>query len=833
MQQLRAPVLYRRFLKICILLVIIVNPGFSQQQSLKINDLGYFEMPGLNVTAFSDFYPDGHQSGVTIIQHGVRVAANGDLRLETSPGQWSAIPKNGTRIIDTLNQTITQKLWFPDSSRNAKGFNPIYYPDFTFKYQVNVNVLSNNTFRVTVDLEKPLPEEWVGQVGFNFELFPGDLFGKAFLMDNQSGIFPAFPYGPLKEYYDNVLAEPLAEGKRLVVAPESDMQKITIESRSGQLELWDGRTNHNNGWYILRSLIPANTTKSAIEWVITPNVVPDWKYIPIVHISQLGYKNNQQKIAIIEQDKSDFNADQVTLLRLTPEGKKAVKTSKPEYWGKFLRYNYLTFDFSEIKEPGMYQISYRKQTSAVFKVSDDVYDRNAWQPTLEYFLPVQMCHMRINEKYRVWHDRCHLDDALMAPVDSTFFDGYMQGPSTLTDYKPFEHVPELNAGGWHDAGDYDLRVESQIGTVWKLAMMIEEFGLDYDATLIDQEKKLVEIHVPDGKSDAIQQVEHGLLTVLGAYRSMGRLYRGIICPTLRQYVMLGDASSMTDDLIFDPSLTEDEVKDGHSGIQDDRLVFTEVNPDRELYTAAGLAAASRVLKDSNPELSEECLTTSLALYYSAEKNVRRTSRKVMALTELILTTDDSKLKETLVSMKDSIIKDIDHSGWILGRVIHKIDNKKFKKDIAFAVAAYQASLNEIAKESPFGVPYRPNIWGAGWIIQEFGLEQYFFYKGWPESTNPEFFVNALNFVLGVHPGENSASFASGVGSESVKVAYGVNRADWSFIPGGVVSGTALIRPDLPELKIWPFFWQQTEYVLGGGATNYMFLVLAVDNWIKQ
>jgi hypothetical protein len=90
------------------------------------------------------------------------------------------------------------------------------------------------------------------------------------------------------------------------------------------------------------------------------------------------------------------------------------------------------------------------------------------------------------------------------------------------------------------------------------------------------------------------------------------------------------------------------------------------------------------------------------------------------------------------------------------------------------------------------------------------------------------FVNALDFVLGVHPGENNASFASGVGAKSATVAYGFDRADWTYIPGGVISGTALIRPDLPELKVWPYFWQQTEYVMGGGETNYMFLVLAVD-----
>ncbi|MDR0221189.1 MAG: hypothetical protein LBI54_07290, partial [Lachnospiraceae bacterium] len=54
-----------------------------------------------------------------------------------------------------------------------------------------------------------------------------------------------------------------------------------------------------------------------------------------------------------------------------------------------------------------------------------------------------------------------------------------------------------------------------------------------------------------------------------------------------------------------------------------------------------------------------------------------------------------------------------------------------------------------------------------------------------------------------------------------------NRADWSYIPGGVVSGTALIRPDFPELKSFPFLWQQTEYVIGGGSSCFMFLVLAV------
>ena len=156
--------------------------------------------------------------------------------------------------------------------------------------------------------------------------------------------------------------------------------------------------------------------------------------------------------------------------------------------------------------------------------------------------------------------------------------------------------------------------------------------------------------------------------------------------------------------------------------------------------------------------------------------------------------------------------------------LHVVEDRA---DAADAVAQHQQALRAAAKtESPYGVPYKPNIWGAGWTIQDFGVKQYFFNKAWPEHTSADFYLNALNFVLGVHPGENTQSFASGVGANSAIVAYGVNRADWSYIPGGVISGTALIRPDLPELKVWPFFWQQGEYVMGGGATNFMFLALA-------
>ena len=48
----------------------------SKNSGLLINEDGYFEMPGLNIMMFDDFYPEGHQGGMTIIQNGSRIAAN-------------------------------------------------------------------------------------------------------------------------------------------------------------------------------------------------------------------------------------------------------------------------------------------------------------------------------------------------------------------------------------------------------------------------------------------------------------------------------------------------------------------------------------------------------------------------------------------------------------------------------------------------------------------------------------------------------------------------------------------------------------------------------------
>lgn len=825
-----------KIILIYLLTVLLKVPPSAQsllQHSLRINELEYLDMPGLNVMLAHDFYPEGHQGGVGIIQNGQRIATNGDLRLEPTPGQWQPVPKVGTRAVDRKLNEISVRMEYPDPEKDRKGFNPVIYPDLKFAYHLRIHP-EGKSFRIIVDLEQPLPQEWIGQVGFNLELYPGLLFGKTFVMDGQAGTFTRQLNGPMfRDAQGQYQVSPLAKGQKLTLAPEVEAQRMTITAiQGGALELLDGRAQHNNGWFVVRSLILNGASTRAIEWLVTPQTLPDFKSTPVIQVSQVGYHPAQPKVAMVELDAHDLTRYPLQLCQITADGQKIkLREQTAREWGQFLRYRYLQLDFSDLTAAGIYIIQYGPYASHPFRIDTDIFQRHVWQPTLEYFLPVQMCHMRVNDRYKVWHGLCHMDDARMAPLDSNHFDGYLQGPATLTKFKPGQTVPHLNQGGWHDAGDYDLRVESQSDEIYILSLAHENFHVTYDNTTINQQTHVVELHQPDGHADILQQIEHGALTIVRGYQALGRLYRGIIEPTLRQYVLLGDASVQTDNQFYQPKAGVKSPPVGQPGSADDRWVFTEENPGRELLVAAGLAAASRNLQNYRPVLAQECRQIAEALWIKTKE--KEPLQRLKAAVELMITTGDKKYSDFLVSQQNLWVERIDRSGWLLGRVLTRINQPEFTTKVREAVQRYAQKIREQEQKTPYGVPYEPNIWGAGWGIQRFGVDQYFLHTGFPDIFPTTYMLAAMNFILGVHPGANTASFASGVGHKSLTVAYGTNRDEWYYIPGGVGSGTALIRPDFPELLEWPYLWQQTEYVLGGGASDFMFLVLAANDLLNR
>jgi hypothetical protein len=424
------------------------------------------------------------------------------------------------------------------------------------------------------------------------------------------------------------------------------------------------------------------------------------------------------------------------------------------------------------------------------------------------------------DRYRVWHGACHLDDARMAPVDHLHFDGYAQGPSTLCAFAPGRPVPGLDRGGWHDAGDNDLRVESQVQTVWMLSLAREAFGIDHDATTVDQARRTVELGRPDGRPDILEQIQHGALSLTGAHRALGRLYRGIIEPSLVQYRLVGDPVNATDNRVSGAG-------GGPSSRADDRWVFTEQNPGRDLLSAAGLAAAARVLRGFDDALAADCLRIARTLWDEAPGATP--ALRTAAAVELLLATGDAVYRDWLLERRDAIAEAIAQTGWLVARVTGAVADARFASAMEGPLRAHAAELVRRAAASPWGVPYqRHPHWGEGWTVLTYGARLHYLCTALPELFPVRLLHQALGFVLGCHPGQNTASFVSGVGARSVMSAYGFNRSDGAHLPGGVVPGTALVAPDFPELLDWPFLWQQTEYLVSAAA-DYLFLVLAAEH----
>ena len=134
--------------------VLLCTDGL-QAQDFRLNASGYFNREGVDVMAFNDFYPEGHQGGISILMHGRRVASNGDIRFEPTPGQWQPVPKQLDRKVE--GSRIVTTLCYPDSSRHFTGFNPMIYPDVQLTYTVSLEP-SGKGFLVTVDLDRPVPD---------------------------------------------------------------------------------------------------------------------------------------------------------------------------------------------------------------------------------------------------------------------------------------------------------------------------------------------------------------------------------------------------------------------------------------------------------------------------------------------------------------------------------------------------------------------------------------------------------------------------------------------------------------------------------------------------
>ena len=164
--------------------------------------------------------------------------------------------------------------------------------------------------------------------------------------------------------------------------------------------------------------------------------------------------------------------------------------------------------------------------------------------------------MKVLEKYRLWHGACHLDDARMAPVNHIHFDGYSQGASTFTQLPARRAGSESRiaaAGTTPATGTCASNRSPTPSTAWRSRGSCSTSTTTTPASTRKRwsRKSTSRTASPmccSSSSTAPCRWSMG-------YESLGRLYRGIIEPTLRQYVFLGDGALMTDNVVFDPKKT--------------------------------------------------------------------------------------------------------------------------------------------------------------------------------------------------------------------------------------------------------------------------------------
>jgi len=807
---------------------------------MKVTDNGYLDTQGFSVILYdSTFHPiflDQKNTAMEMILHGQRIATNGDVRLMPTPEQWDLVAQLKGRQADKEHQRLTANLCFAD---------------FEMDYRLEVAAEPGGV-RVSIDLAKPLPENLAGRAGFNLEFLPSIYVGKAYAIDGSTfGVFPQSPQDemvkvvpaagdpkklPYQEEWDAAKGYtqplPFAAGKSITMAADDRLARITITSETGPIAMYDGRNRAQNGWFVLRTLIPAGKTEGAVVWHIRPDVIPNWTRPPMIAHSQVGYAPDFAKVAVIELDPKFPAPKTAKVLRLEGGGtfrqvfEGAV--AEPAPW---LRYTYAKFDFSPVKDPGLYAIEYGGQRTELFPIAKDVYSKT-WQSSLDGFLAVEMDHVAVREGYRLWHGVSHLDDARQAAPNTRHFDGYASGQNLDSPFAPGEHIPGLNVGGWFDAGDYDNIAPSQYTVIQNLALAYSTFHLKWDQLTVDEQARSVEMHRPDGVPDAVQQVKHGILQTLAQIKAVGHPFLGIIEPNLREYTHLGDAASQTDGRIYSPKLGALEVDGNFSGVPDDRWAFTGKSARLQYGATASLAAAARVLKGWDDGLAKECLDGAERIWKDEHAHPTPSqpgafagggpggdaSQDWTAALELTIATNGADpYKQRVQELFPTMLQRPGMGGWAAVRALPYLD-ASYRTQLREAVKAYVAQLDKEMAATPFGVPPSRGGWGGSSSVVDFGVRMYFLHEAFPEIVGPEYTLRAANYILGTHP-VSSTSYVSSVGTSSKLKAYGNNRADQTFIPGGVIPGYIVIKPDFPEcIDDFGFLWFEDEYVISEAAT---------------
>ena len=825
-------------------------------QNLQLNDREYFERRGVNVLVFSNSFNGGFNdeknSGIEIIHHGVRTVQGGAVRLNNTPEQWDLVPKMTSRKVNKEDSSIEVAL---------------RYDDYDFDSRVVVTA-KGKAVEIAVYLDKPVPEKLAGEAGFNLEFLPSQYWLKTYSMDGRQNRFPRYAtsqtvtrpnsekprqFKGFKTYDDRGTGRfvdplPLETGHQITMATDAPERMVRISSDDAELKLYDGRMLAQNGWFVLRSVLPTGKTGKVVTWMVEPNAIENWVREPNIGFSQVGYMPEQPKVAVIELDPNGLSQKQAYLMRIREDGStEQAFVGDVTTWGMYYKYNYVKFDFSAVRQPGVYFIQYGTTKTNDFLIDEHVYDKIT-DATTDVWVPIHMNHMYVNEGYRTWHGEPFKEGYLQAP-ESDHFDLHHQGATTDTKYKPYELIPGLNVGGFFDAGDFDIETGSNISVVQNFIRAWELFKPQRDETFVSQQQRYVDLHRPDGIPDILQFIEHGVLNLVAQAEQIGHMAQTLSNSVLDNYHHLGDAVSITDGLHYDSELKPYEISaDGkRSGTPDDMWAFTTRSPNLDLQAATMFAAASRALHGYNNDLADRALKQSKRLTEEAnaliaqrrdndnrrDNNRRERHADLGTNLQLFAATGEKNYRDIfLQNIWTALDRNIANTMQTALDAVPYMDNE-YKQKLRPYVVKYNDYIRDFDTQNPYGVPIGLGNWAGVNAVLNFGITVNYAHIYFPDIVAKDEVYRVSNWLYGCHPYHNY-SFVAVVGAARPKqVFYGNNRADFSAIPGNVAPGLLFRKPDhFENFDDWPFLWGQNEGTIAGN-TQYIIFGSALKNIVKK
>ena len=271
--------------KSCVLALLMNTTIFSWSSSdLHLTQHDVLETHGLSVLLFHNEYHrvfgDQKMNGMEIILHDQRIATGGDVRLSATPEQWDPILISRKESAVRLGMKLRPSAPMPIE---------VELPD---RHSARSRTISSRRANRPARSSCTCRESWVQP-----EFLPTLYFGKSYLVDAGEGMFPRHADGPMEKTADGTVQPlPLATGRRIVLSPEDPSTRVTITSEGGPILLFDGRNKAQNGWFVVRTLIPAGKTGDVVVWHIHPNVISGWTRPPVVGYNQVGYTPSGRRL---------------------------------------------------------------------------------------------------------------------------------------------------------------------------------------------------------------------------------------------------------------------------------------------------------------------------------------------------------------------------------------------------------------------------------------------------------------------------------------------------------------------------------------------------------